>query len=83
MHHYNSVLSLHKIYMLTISAIANCDLERQYRVVVHGACVWLVFILVIISCTCLPLYFLHLFSNIIQVVPVVLTPVQLGTFLIF
>ena len=36
-----------------------------------------------ISCTCLSLYFLHLFSNFIQVVPVVLTPVQLGTFLIF
>ena len=36
----------------------------------------------IISCTGLPLHFLHLFSNFIQLVSVLFTPVQLFTFYI-
>ena len=39
-----------------------------------------IIVLVIVSCTGLFLYFLHLFDNFIQVVPVLFTPVQLGTF---
>ena len=46
-----------------------------------GACVWLIIILVIVSCTDLSLYFLDLFSNFIQVVSVVLTHVQLNWYL--
>ena len=38
---------------------------------------------VIVSCTDLFLYFLYLFSNFIQLVPILFTPVQLCTFLNF
>ena len=38
---------------------------------------------VIVSCTDLFLYFLYLFSNFIQLVPILFTPVQLCTFLKF
>ena len=67
----SSELSLCRyIVMLTISVIANCDLERQYSF--SGAWVWLMIILVIVSCiqTCSCMYFLHLFSNFIQLVPI-------------
>ena len=48
-----------------------------------GAWVWLIIMLVIVSCTDLFLYFLYLFSNFIQLVPILFTPVQLCTFLNF
>ena len=49
-----------------------------------GAWVWLIIILVIRSVvqTC-PCILLHLFSNFIQLVPILFTPVQLRTFLNF
>ena len=45
-----------------------------------GACVWLINVLVISSCTGLPLCISHPFSNFIQLVPLLFTPVQLCTF---
>ena len=48
-----------------------------------GAWAWLIIILVIVSCTSLSLCFLHLFSNFIQLVSVLFTPVQLCTMLKF
>ena len=56
--------------MLTISVIANYHLEQQYSC--SGAWVWLIIILVTVSCTDLFLYFLHQFSNSIQLVHVLL-----------
>ena len=44
---------------------------------------WLIIILVVVSCTDLTLYFLHLFGNFIQLVLVCFTPVQLCTILNF
>ena len=46
----------------------------------RGAWMWLIFILVTVNCTDLSLYFLHLFSEFIQLVPILFTPVQLCTF---
>ena len=79
MHHYNSVL------LLQITICNDTDGEHSNGVTIQscsGAWVWLIVILVIISCTDLSLYFLHLFSNFIQLVLIIFTPVQLCTFLI-
>ena len=77
MHHYSSVLLL----QITICNVT--DGEHNSGVTIQscsGAWMWLIIILVIISCTDLFLCFLHLFSNL---VPVLFTPVQLCTCLIF
>ena len=74
MHQYNSVVSLQIIICNDI------DGERNYGVTLQscsGAWVWLIITLVIVSCTDLFMYFLHLFSNL---VPVLFTPLQLCTF---
>ena len=73
--------------MLTINVIA--IVIRSDTTELQSCCsgsvswVWLIIILVIISCTDLFLYFLHLFSNFIQFVPLLFTPVQLCTVLNF
>ena len=81
MHHYKSVL------LLQITICNDTDGEHNNEVTIQscsGAWVWLIIILVIISCTDLSsLYILHQFSNFIQLVPVLFAPVQLFTFLIF
>ena len=77
MYHYNSVLLLQITICNDIGGEHNSGATLQNC---SGAWVWLIIILVIISCTDLFLYFLHLFSNFIQLVPVLFTLVQLCTF---
>ena len=80
MNHYNPVVSLQ------ITICNDIDGEHNYGATLQscsGSWVWLIIILVIISRTDLFLYFLYLFSNFIQLVSVLFTPVQLCTFLNF
>ena len=80
MHHYNSVLSLQ------ITICNDTDGDHNNGATIQswsGAWVWLIIMPVIVSCTDLFLYFLYLFSNFIQLVPILFTPVQLCTFLNF
>ena len=61
MHHYNSVVPLQIIICNDI------DSEHNYGATLQScsdAWVWLIIILVIISCTDLFLYFLHLFNSV-------------------
>ena len=77
MHHYNSVVSLQIIICNDIDGEYNNGATLQSC---SGAWVWLIIIHVIVSCTNFFLYFLHLLNNL---VPVLFTPVQLCTLLIF
>ena len=80
MHHHNSVLSP----QITICNDFNGEHNNGATIQsCSDAWVWLIIIFVIVSCTDLSLYFLHPFSNFIQLVPVLFTPVQLCIFLIF
>ena len=75
MHHYNSVLSLQ------ITICNDTDGEHNNRATIqscNGAWVWLIIIR-----TDLSLHFLHLFSNFIQLVLVLFTPVLLLYLFIF
>ena len=64
-----------QIVIITISVIA---IAMQFVATIQsrsGAWVWLIIILAIVNCTSLFLYFLHQFSNFIQHVSVLFTPV--------
>ena len=80
MHHYNAVLSLQ------ITICNDSDGKHNNGATIQSCSdswVWLIIIFVIVSCTDLFLYFLYQFSNFIQLVPILFTPVELCTLLIF
>ena len=70
MHHYNCIVD-------PLIVMIASNFNAIWSDSCSGTWVWLIIILVVVSCTDLFLYFLHLFSNFIQLVLILFTPVQL------